>query len=485
MYHSKAYFALFAVLMISSLAFSSDPAVVFVCYQDADTANALGCGCTTATRVPFADGTNMCIMWDANHATSPGPDTADVQISQGDGYGESNFGCTSFNGPDVGLATGFFCFDPGLVISQPVPSDSSWYYIKICATECQWYSASFQVLSGPSDVNLTPSDWTCSDSGCSFGADSESSTTESDENAMSWTFEDLMLGDSARGLTIYFDAAANELILRWPSVCAQAYQAYKVYSSASANGPFTTLVATTTDTSLTLYLPSGAKQFYTVVSYTDWDQMGIDHNRAASYIDSRLLQAGWDSTWTEAETKDSLREFTLDFMRDSTCYDYNAAKGFVSQFTFIVPSYEATLVAIDSLYTLGRISNREVTYLTRLFDLALADSDWSDARLNDSLMAYEVDLLAVGWNENETVCLQVSAVALYSWELREYGWQIANGDSLVGMDRLTEPTIGDIWDADVVGALCGAFAGPEGAFGGAVLGSTFIASRKLFMHLFM
>jgi hypothetical protein len=141
-------------------------------------------------------GTDICIMWDANHATNPGPDITDILLPEGEGSGEGSFSCTTFND------AGFFWFDPGLVISQPVPSDSSWYYVKVCANDCQWHSSSFQVLSGPSDVILTPSDWTCSDSGCSFGGDSESSAEESNENTVELTFENAMPSNSVDGLTI-------------------------------------------------------------------------------------------------------------------------------------------------------------------------------------------------------------------------------------------------------------------------------------------
>lgn len=492
MHPVKTLINFLAILLFSSRAFSNDFAYLHISYYDTDSTHALGCGCADSTRVPFADGTNICIMWDANHATVPGPDSADVQPSQGLGYGQTNFTCTSFNGTQLNLPAGFFCFDPLLVIAQPVHTDSSWYYIRICGTDCQWYSTSFHVINGFFDVFLTPADWICSDNRCSSSTGAERPVIEvTDEERPMIELDELMLSENAGqwnspvGLTISFDSDQNNLVLSWPSFCAQAYQAYRVYSASSVDGTFNTIVATTTNTSLILALPADAKRFYTVVPYTEWNRMGIDHNRAMTYFDSRLLQAGWDSTWTVAKTEDSLRQMTLDFVRDSACYDYKAASEFVSQFTFINPTYEATLVIIDSLYTLGRVSDREVIYLTRLVSLAPSDSDWSDTTMTDSLIAFEQDLLAVDWNENEALCLQVSSIALYSWELREYGWQIANGDSFAGMDAIREPTIGDIWDSDVVGGLIGALAGPEGAFTGAVLSSAFMGSRKLFMHLFM
>jgi len=68
------------------------------------------------------------------------------------------------------------------------------------------------------------------------------------------------------GLTVYRDADEDSLVLRWNSVGAPLY---RVYSSDSADGPFTAIVGTTAATSLTIPLPAGEMLFYRVVSATE------------------------------------------------------------------------------------------------------------------------------------------------------------------------------------------------------------------------
>jgi hypothetical protein len=219
------------------------------------------------------------------------------------------------------------------------------------------------------------------------------------------------------------------LILRWPSVCPQAYQAYKVYTATSATGPFTTLIATTTDTTLTLSLPAATRQFYTVVSYTDCDQIGIDHNRGLSYIDARLIQAGADSTWTKEQFLDSVKVFSLDFTRDSTCYDYEIAEKVIADTAlYVASSYERIMTYLDSLETMKLVTEREVTYLTRLFDIVYLDTLLSDSIHEGSLEAFENDVLAVQWNDDEVFCLAFTSVALHSWNFLNDGLGSWNPD---------------------------------------------------------
>lgn len=67
------------------------------------------------------------------------------------------------------------------------------------------------------------------------------------------------------GLTVLRVADEDSLVLRWSDAGAPLY---RVYSSDSADGPFTTEVGTTTATSLTIPLPAGEMRFYRVVSTT-------------------------------------------------------------------------------------------------------------------------------------------------------------------------------------------------------------------------
>lgn len=64
-------------------------------------------------------------------------------------------------------------------------------------------------------------------------------------------------------LTIYYFIGTDELSFRWASTGAPNY---KLYSSASPDGPFDTLVATTTTPGVTISAPADLKLFYVVVS---------------------------------------------------------------------------------------------------------------------------------------------------------------------------------------------------------------------------
>ncbi|HEY3296433.1 MAG TPA: hypothetical protein VGL38_13475 [bacterium] len=440
----QSVFGILVLLAVSSLAFGQQ-SMVFVSYFSQDSTEALGCGCTPETRVPFPDSTRLCVVWDVNHATNPGPDTGDLLPIRGQGYGQTNFRTTIFNGAESGLGAGFFVFDPALVIAHPVAADSSWYYLQICGSSCSWHSASFQALAGPNEIELTSADWTCAETTCSGYSDYDS--TEIPNN----NFEQDTVHTVAWGvppdLTLYPNPATNQLTLRWRSTCASSY---KVYSSSSPYGSYTTLIGTTSDTTLTITQPTDAKQFYSVVSYMDWDQVGVDHNRGVSFMDSRLVTEYDSTTWTEAAVYDSARKYALDFLRDSTHADHETARLAVAEIVnYHDATHERVIEVIDSLATLGVVSSREVPYLYRLFELVFEDTALTDVEFNDSLNIYVDDVTAVSWNDGEFVCLTMASVGSHSWDYRNTGYRFNFGNSL---DNHEPPNWRWLVERDLVGA---------------------------------
>jgi hypothetical protein len=446
----------------------AQPAVLNVCYFSSDSTQALGCGCSVSTRVPFADGTSLCVMWDANHATHPGPDTADVQPTQGSGHGETNYLCTTFNGEEGGLGAGFFCVDPALAISDLVASDSSWYYLTICAEDCRWYSASFQAVSGLSEINLTPSDWTCSDSTC---GGSLFYTIETQSEMSGLTID----GPTVDGLTIRPIPSTNQLIFHWPAVCNAV--SYKVYSSTSAEGPFDTFVDSTSGTNLIISQPSPSKLFYAVKSCVPWDQIGIDHNRGLGCTLMQLTSE-WDSTWTEARIRDSVKSHTLEFFRDSTCYNYDLANWLLSDtgairiltdtslVKWVAPNTQSVLDFhvtqetrahyFDAFDSLHLVSQREKQFIIRLFDIVYFDSLSTTSLLLDSLGAFEKDFLGVNWEHTEILCPAMVSLVLHSRDFSTEGWTFMDGDSARPISALGPDPIYNVLKADYDGFIAGA-----------------------------
>jgi hypothetical protein len=392
----------------------AQPAQVFLYYQDDDSANALGCGCSAESRTLFEDGTYIYLMWDANHSQSPGHDSADVQPTEGQGQGETNLTRLAFNGSEWGFGAGFFVADRDLCLAVPAPSDSSWYYLSVCGDSCLWYSTSFHVTSGPSEVYFAPEDWTCTQTACSTAGGDNSLEGGMDNRLASGMAEET----PPEGLTIIPLAGENKLRLRWHRTCIQPYQQYKVYSSTAAQGPFSTLVDSTTDTVLTISQPSDSKEFYTVVSYDPWDRVGIDHNRGMAYGVSRVISK-IDTTWTEGQVADSTRRAALDFVRDSTCYDYGFAEQLLGDSSLREPvTYDQVKVLLDSLAANRIVTEHEETYITRLFTIVLVDTSLSDSAYEDSLNAFKNDVLSQQWSEEETWCLTLASIALHSWDFQ-------------------------------------------------------------------
>ena len=401
--------------MILSVA-SGQPSLRYLYYAPSDSSAPLGCGSNPATREPFPDGTPICVYWDANHAIHPGPDSSDVQVTAGNGYGQSNFACGSLNGEEVDLGAGYFYLNPALLILRVVSADSSWYYLKICGDSCQWYSTSFQMTAGPDEVSFAPDNWSCSSSGCSF----DNSGNGVVPGQFGQNNQSIMLPyGEVEGLTLCSDPGSNKLVLRWPGACLA--QSYSVYSSTNVSGPYETFVDETTDTILYINQPVNAVLFYTVEPIMPWDQLGVEHNRALAYINSLTVDE-YDTAWTDSRTIDSVKNWTLNFLRDSTCLYSDLLDSVLHAFDpNESPSYDWAQAYLDTLQEDSLLSSREATYLARANAFVFLD-DLSRESLGDCIQAFVDDILAISWNENETGAIMATAILYHSWLFCDTGW---------------------------------------------------------------
>ncbi len=274
--------------------------------------------------------------------------------------------------------------------------------------------------------------------------------------------------------TIAYDPSTNELTFRWK---ATGVPEYKVYSADSPEGPFTTLVGTTSTTSLTVTRTTDKKLYYTVVANGSWDQIGIDHNRGLGYGLSQMSQ-DFDTTWTEEQIQDSIASRTLGFVRDSTCYNLTLANfvlsdtslstwffgdtclvQWVSDSTNNIFNFQVTQETrahyFDVFEELQIISLREEQFILRLFDILYFDTLQSDSAFIDSLESLEEDFYAVSWNNEEIICPALVSIALHSWEFHTEGWTYVNGDSVYSIDNVRPEDVETCIKKDVAGAISG------------------------------
>lgn len=124
----------------------------------------LGCGCDPNGRVPFPEGTPVCVFWDNNHN---GPDEADVIVPLGNEPGQCSQNCwpVGCGGP------GYFFTDPLFALTNlPQTPDTALYYFRVSGTTCCWESRVFSVATGLNpDVFFTEADWTCGNEPCCVG----------------------------------------------------------------------------------------------------------------------------------------------------------------------------------------------------------------------------------------------------------------------------------------------------------------------------
>lgn len=155
-----------------------------------------------------------------------------------------------------------------------------------------------------------------------------------------------------------------------------------------------------------------------------WDQLGIDHNRGLSYAYERFVKAGLDTTWTFERALDSARVYTLDFIKDSTEYDYEYASMALEGEIELEPSLEEALSGLEALVDSAVISQQEADYVGKLYALVFDGSDWPDSVFADSLNKFVETVHVIDWKEDEIFCLAITDIASHSlvyWSENEWG----------------------------------------------------------------
>ena len=170
-------FAVFFVLVISSLGFGQSSTRDFTYYDDGTGAPEppIGNACPLGQGTPMPDGSALIsLFWDNN---GNGPDPSDVQPTQSDTlcYGCVNFNGFQMNGEMLGVGPGYFSTQAdGHTVSLGIipdnPPDLPRYYWRINAdlngdSVC-WTSSVFTFTTGYEDVYLAASDWTCTTGRC-------------------------------------------------------------------------------------------------------------------------------------------------------------------------------------------------------------------------------------------------------------------------------------------------------------------------------
>jgi hypothetical protein len=129
----------------------------------------LGCPCENTAAHPYADGVPVCVFWDNN---ANGPDAADVQPVEGEGYGQVTFSCMAMNGQGMGYGLGYFDTDPLLCVGElPAGDDTALYYLQINFGGCCWRSDVFRVDPGIVDWAPDWANWHCVNSPCAGGGE--------------------------------------------------------------------------------------------------------------------------------------------------------------------------------------------------------------------------------------------------------------------------------------------------------------------------
>jgi hypothetical protein len=193
-----------------------------------------------------------------------------------------------------------------------------------------------------------------------------------------------------------------------------------------------------------------------------WDSVGVFHNRAMAYIDARLV-SDWQKDWDLDSTLSYARCALLDFIKDSTAWDLDTARMIMDSIGQVQGTGEYVTQRLAELDSLGVVSPREVTYLTRLISFTYY-GDTTAKVFADSLEVFKEDVLDIEWEENEGVCLTVTGVAVHSWDFQYVGWNFDPGEPVDNWDwRRTA-------DWDIGGAYGGAAGGAVAAIltGGAL-----------------
>jgi len=106
---------------------------------------------------PLLGGCLGTVYWDAN---GNGPDPLDAPPVVGNGFGQANWNQFDMqSGIDNLGVEGTFFTDPAFTISTNVPALSQYYVVIECGG-VRWTLRVFQIVAGPSDVDLAQG-WTC------------------------------------------------------------------------------------------------------------------------------------------------------------------------------------------------------------------------------------------------------------------------------------------------------------------------------------
>ena len=162
---SRWFFLLAIVaVLISSAAFGQGCSVIW--YYLPENGPALSTICQAG--VPIADGNQIKVMWDSD---SNGPDADDPQATlcsdppacEFGPAGTFNLNQFPFNGTSSFGVAGYFYNDVQLTSTGEVPVPSG-YFLRIYDTDGitpLWTTVVYNLVTGPQEFFIQPSDWTC------------------------------------------------------------------------------------------------------------------------------------------------------------------------------------------------------------------------------------------------------------------------------------------------------------------------------------
>ncbi|MCX6601605.1 MAG: T9SS type A sorting domain-containing protein [bacterium] len=193
-------------LAMASWAFG-DEGSIQITYESRGVNAPLGCPCENTALHPYADGVPICIFWDNN---ANGPDTSDVQVEEGEGYGQALWSCMAMNGQAAGLGLGFFDTDPYFYVPQlPEPPDTALYYLQVNSGGCCWRSDVFTVPPGVDEWFTNEVDWHCVNSPCGTSGEVPSApvncVASNDLYCLSVLVTWQHIGQNVSGFNIYAD----------------------------------------------------------------------------------------------------------------------------------------------------------------------------------------------------------------------------------------------------------------------------------------
>jgi hypothetical protein len=193
--------------------------------------------------------------------------------------------------------------------------------------------------------------------------------------------------------------------------------------------------------------PSGGTHGRSSTLDQPWDQVGIDHNRIVFYCGIRLKEDHYDKMTVEEGNKLITEVYIPEFMQDSLGLETpEELIKFFDENPLVEPKYERFVENISYFVDSKELSEREATYLNRLADIMFTYG-LKYVEMQDSLASYQDDIIAVKWNPEETLCLDISAVAIHSGNFPYPDWPINPGGE-ASIDALD---IGRILDADAAG----------------------------------